>query len=125
MFYPLSTMMPNPPLYKGVLPFGFKTQADHKRAWRVNNVPAFVVYIPLLHVTLARKKILETQVFSCALGVLWGCVSNLVWCPRDGPNRHGIWINYYICITHNLECITHHHGNAGTLLRIHRPHYNT
>lgn len=93
MYYQRQEEVARTPLFTGSLALGFRAQRNHNKAWRVKNVPAFDVYIPLRFEKLARKKMLDIQAFSCALGVMGRRASVPKWMPMAWPNNNDIWRN--------------------------------
>lgn len=93
MYDPRKEEVARTPLFIGSLALGFRAQRNHNKAWRVKNVPAFDVYIPLRFEKLARKKMLDIQAFSCALGVMGRRAGVPKWMPMAWPNNNGIWRN--------------------------------
>ena len=83
----------------------FRSQADHRKGWCVENAPALGVVYTELSRKLRAREMLVLQVFSCALGVLRGHKDWAKRMSRDGPEHFCGRFLYDQCIT-KVKCIT-------------------
>ena len=90
----------------------FRSQADHRMGWRVENAPALGVVYTELGRKLRAREMLVLQVFSCALGVLRAHKAWVNRMYRDGPWHFFGRLLYDQCIT-NVKCMTpmYYHTN--------------
>lgn len=101
----------------------FRSQADHRKGWRVKNAPALGVVYTELGSKICAREMLVLQVFSCALGVLR---RHLAWAnrmSRDGP-EHLCWrFLYDTCMTPR-KSMTHMYYYTNLKLKSHNEqHY--
>ena len=84
----------------------FRSQADHRKGWRVENAPALGVVYTELGRKLRAREMPVLQVFSCALYILRAYKAWANRMSRDGP-EHFCWrFLYDHCIT-SSKCMTH------------------
>ena len=83
----------------------FRSQADHRKGWRVENAPALGVVYTELGSKICARKMPVLQVFSCALGVLRGHKAWANRMSRDGPEHFCGRFLYDHCITPS-KCMT-------------------
>ena len=123
MYYPSSSCNAQMIHFPTFIKAPFRSQADHRKGWRVENAPALGVVYTELGRRFRAREMLVLQVFSCALGVLRRHTAWVNRMSRDGPEHFCGRFLYDTCMTPS-KSMTHMYYYTNLNLKSHNEQYN-